>query len=80
MDRRKEVLEEILTYINMTLKENNLELKDLFEDLSTCPLCHTKIIKCPFCEKPTPVDYKCHNCDKVLPLDRILEQLAKVIM
>lgn len=80
MDRRKEVVEEILTYIEMTLKENNLELKDIFESLRICPLCHVKIIQCPFCEKSTPVDYKCHNCDRVLPLDRILEKLAEAVI
>jgi len=79
MGRKEDILNEILGYIELTLKENNLTWKDLFKELSVCPLCHSKIIECPFCRGKTIIDYKCQNCGKVLPLDRIIEELSKTI-
>ena len=76
---RKEVINEILGYIELTLKENNLTWEDIFKEFAVCPLCHSKIITCPFCGKKTIIDYKCSQCGKVLPLDRIIEELAKTV-
>ena len=60
MGRKKEVINEILGYIELTLKENNLTWEDIFKELSVCPLCHSQ-------------------CGKVLPLDHIIEELAKTV-
>ena len=79
MGRKEEVINEILGFIELTLKENNLTWEDIFKELSLCPLCHSKIITCPFCGQKTIIDYKCSQCGEVLPLDRIIEQLAKTI-
>jgi len=84
--KRKEVkemdtqlIDDIVNYVNISLQENNMTLEQFLEHLKVCPLCHVKIIECPFCQKKTPLDYKCHRCGKVLPVSRIPELIAKTM-
>lgn len=72
-----EAIEDILSYIDLTLKENRLRHSDLIAHCDNCPLCKGLIIKCPFCESHTPIGYQCVNCHEVLPLDTLLTQIAK---
>jgi len=72
-----ELVDSIVNYIELSLKEKNMSLEEFFSHLSVCPLCHVKVIECPFCHKRTPIDYKCHRCEKVLPLQRLPELIAK---
>ena len=51
----------------------------MIKELNVCPLCHSKVIVCAFCGKKTIIDYKCSQCGKVLPLDHIIEELAKTV-
>ena len=69
----------IMNLVELSLKEKGITLEQFLKELSVCPLCHVKIIKCPFCGQKTPLDYKCHSCSRVLPLSRIPELIARTL-
>lgn len=75
--KESETLENILAYIDMTLEETGLKREDLIKHFNNCPFCRATIIECPFCHSSIPVGYQCLSCRKVLPLETLLEQIAK---
>ena len=77
MGRIGKVAKEIQSYIDMTLQEEKITFQELLNHFNVCPLCRVRLIKCPWCEQRTPLDIRCHSCNKVLPLDTILTQLAR---
>jgi predicted RNA-binding Zn-ribbon protein involved in translation (DUF1610 family) len=72
-----EAIQNILSYIELTMKEENLDRKDALKHFHECPFCGTDIIKCPHCNADVPFRYKCLNCGRVLPLETLIEGLAK---
>ena len=75
-----EAIEEILSYIDLTMKETNMTRKDILEHFDHCPLCGALIIECPFCHANTPIGYNCQECKQVLPLETLLKQIAEKII
>lgn len=63
--------------MDLVLEEKGLKRKDLVKHYNKCPLCESTIIECPFCKASIPVGYSCLSCGKVLPLETLLEQIAK---
>ena len=73
-----ETIQNILSYIDLTLDETQLKRENLIRHFDNCPLCSASVIECPFDSRhSTPIGYKCIVCGKVLPLESLLEQLAK---
>jgi len=75
-----EAIEEILSYIDLTLKETNMTRADILKHYDHCPLCGALIIECPFCHANTPIGYNCQVCKEVLPLETLLKQIAEKII
>jgi predicted RNA-binding Zn-ribbon protein involved in translation (DUF1610 family) len=72
-----EVIQDILSYTETTLKDSELERKDLLKHFEECPFCGSDIVECPFCHSAIPFRYKCSSCGRVLPLESLIEALAK---
>jgi predicted RNA-binding Zn-ribbon protein involved in translation (DUF1610 family) len=72
-----ETIQDIISYTETALKDSELERSDLLKHFETCPFCSVEIVQCSSCGKPTPFNYKCVNCKKVLPLETLIRQLAK---
>jgi predicted RNA-binding Zn-ribbon protein involved in translation (DUF1610 family) len=80
IEKRKRIsmVEQELEFaIESTLKERELNRRDLLEHFSECPLCHAVIIKCPWCKRSIPFSYQCPECKKVLPLETLITQLSE---